>query len=79
MERVFKGEKMLARLEKEGRMSEVRDCDFALIRFLDGKVGNDYNWESVVKGSPLVWIEGSDEIFEGEKFEGAYVALCDCE
>lgn len=79
MERIFRGEKMLSRLEREGRIGDVRDCDRALIAFLDGRTGNDYNWESVVNGEKLVWIAGTDEIFEGKKFEGAYVATCDCE
>ena len=79
MNRTFRAEKMLKRLEREGMMGEVRESDMALIHFLDGKVGNDYNWESFVHDNPLVWIEGTDEMFEGKKFEGAYVALCDCD
>lgn len=79
MERTFRANKMLARLEKEGRIDEVRDEDRAFMEFLDGRKGNDYNWESFVNDNPLVWIEGTDEEFEGRKFTGAYVALADCE
>ena len=79
MQRTFRAEKMIARLTEEGRMNEVGDSDMALIKFLDGKKGNGYNWESFVNGNPLVWISASDEKFEGKKFDGAYVALCDCD
>ena len=79
MERTFRADKMLQRLEKEGRMSEVIVEDRAFMQFLDGRKGNDYNWESFVNDNPLVWIDGTDEEFNCEKFEGTYVALCDCE
>lgn len=74
MERTFRMSKMLARLEKEGRMHEVTDEDIALMKQLDGRVGNDYNWQSFVYDDPVVWIE------KGNGLEhGAYVALADCE
>ena len=78
MERIFRASKMLTRLENEGRMNEVTADDMALIKFLDGKHGNDYNWASFVKGEPLVWIEGGDT-FDGKPFEGTYVNEVDCD
>lgn len=45
----------------------------ALIKKLDGKVGNDYNWESFVRDNPLVWIPADEDQ------NGTYVALCDCD
>ena len=74
MERTFRMAKMLARLEKEGRISEVESEDLELMKKLDGKVGNDYNWESFVNDRPLVWIEKCEDVPTG-----AYVALVDCE
>lgn len=73
MERIFRAKKMLDRLEKEGRMSEVTAEDRKLIEILDGKVGNDYNWESFVNDNPVVWIEADEDQ------NGTYVALCDCD
>ena len=73
MIRTFRAEKMLTRLEREGRMNEVTKEDLDLIQFLDGKEGTDFNWESFVNDRPLVWIEK-----EGD-FNGAYVCLEDCD
>lgn len=73
MIRIFRAEKMLTRLEREGRMNEVTKEDLDLIHFLDGKEGNDYNWQSVVNDEPLVWIEKDGD------FNGVYVALVDCD
>jgi len=73
MMRIFRMKKMLDRLEMEGRMGEVEPEDIELMKKLDGKEGNDYNWASFVNGEPLVWIE------KGDGNPGAYVALCDCD
>lgn len=72
MRMVFSAEKMLKRLEEEGRMNEVRKEDRELMEKLDGKVGNDYNWESFVHDKNLVWIE------KGPDNPGAYVCREDC-
>lgn len=69
MLKTFRMKKMLDRLKREGRMNEVTEEDIEMMKKLDGKVGNDYNWESVVNGVPLVWIE------EGE----TYVNIADCD
>ena len=74
MERTFRMSKMLARLEKEGRMGEVTPEDLDLMKKLDGKVGNDYNWQSFVNNLPLVWIEKCEEVPSG-----AYVNVEDCD
>lgn len=72
MIRTFRKEKMLARLEREGRMNEVTEEDIALMTELDGLTGSDYNWESVVHGNNLVWIEK-----DGKGV--AYVCAEDCD
>lgn len=69
----FSKDKMLARLENEGRMHLVGPEELALMDKLDGKVGNDYNWESVTKGENLVWIPADEDLEEGE-----YVCRLDC-
>lgn len=69
----FRAEKMLKRVKAEGLEHLLDDQTIALIWKLDGKEGNDFNWESVVKGEDLVWISECDE------HEGCYVARCDCE
>ena len=73
MERIFRAKKMLDRIHREGMDHMLREEDIELINFLDGKTGNDYNWESFVHNRPLVWIP------EEEGFDGAYVALVDCD
>lgn len=73
MIRTFRAEKMLARVKREGLDHLLDDETVALIRKLDGKTGNDYNWESFVHGNDLVWIEADEDQ------NGTYVALCDCD
>lgn len=73
MERTFRAEKMLARVKKENKEHLLDAETVEFIKKLDGKVGTDYNWESVVHGEDLVWIPADDEQ------EGCYVALCDCD
>lgn len=69
----FRAEKMLKRVKKEG-LEHLLDAEMMeLIKKLDGKQGNDFNWESMVKGNDLVWIPEDDD------HEGTYVARCDCE
>ena len=74
MLRTFRKSKMLARLEREGRMAEVTPEDLDLMTRLDGKQGNDYNWASFVQDMPLVWIEAGKDVPKG-----AYVCLEDCD
>ena len=73
MKRVFRAAKMLARLEKEGRMNEVDEKTRAFIMMLDGKEGTDYNYQSVVNDEPLVWIEADNDQ------NGTYVNVMDCD
>ena len=77
MERVFRAEKMLKRVHDEGLEEYLDDGIVELIHKLDGKVGQDYNWESFINDNPLVWISG--DALPDEDFEGTYVALCDCD
>lgn len=74
MLRTFRAEKMLKRIEKNSEAMKYLDDEMReLILKLDGKQGNDYNWESVVMGNPLVWIEADEDT------SGTYVALVDCD
>lgn len=73
MERTFRKQKMIDRLTREGRINEVTREDYELMDKLDGCVGNDYNYRSVVFDDPIVWIEETDE------HPGAYVCLQDCD
>ena len=65
----FIAQKMIDRVKREGRGDMLTEETLGFIYSLDGKVGNDYNWRSVVKGEDLVWIDS----------EKAYVARIDCE
>ena len=73
MERIFRMSKMLARLEKEGRASEVTPQIMSIMRQLDGRTGTDYNWQSVVGDEPLVLINDDDVP------QGLYVNVDDCD
>lgn len=73
MERTFRAEKMFARVKKEN-LEHFLDAEMVeLIKKLDGKKGDDRNWESVLNDNPLVWIPADDD------HNGTYVALCDCD
>lgn len=69
MELTFRAEKMLNRVKKEGREHLLDDATMELIKRLDGKKGNDYNWQSVVNFEDVVYIAEED----------VYVARCDCD
>lgn len=73
MLRTFRAEKMLKRLEKEGRMHEVDAETLDFIKLLDGKQANDYNWQSFVYDEPLCWIEPDEDQ------DGTYVNANDCD
>lgn len=72
MNRVFRMSKMLERLEKEGRIGEVTTEALKFMKLLDGRTGTDYNWRSVVRDEPFVYITG-DDIPNG----GTYVNIND--
>jgi len=67
MQRVFRKEKMLARLRSEGRIGLVGPDEYAIMDRLDGCTGDDNNWRSVVY------------IMHPDTHEGMYVALVDCD
>lgn len=71
--RIFRAEKMLERIKKEGLEHLLDDETVAFIKSLDGKEGTDYNWQAIVNDEPLVWIPADGD------FQGTYVALCDCD
>ena len=72
MEMIFKAQKMIDRIKREGRENLLDEDTIKFIWKLDGKRGNDYNWQSFVHGDDVVWIE------KDEEQNGAYVARCDC-
>ena len=57
MKRVFRAEKMIARITEEGRADMLTPEIMEKIRSLDGKVGDSWNWAYVVNDEDLVWIE----------------------
>ena len=70
MEYTFRAEKMIARIKKEGRAEMLTDETVAYINSLDGKVGTDYNWQSVAMGEEnMVYIAD----------ENTYVNKLDCD
>ena len=71
--RIFRMQKMLDRLEKEGRIGDVTPDALEIMKKLDGQVGTDYNWQSVVNDEPLVFVR-CDAIPEG-----TYVNYADTE
>ena len=73
MNRIFRAEKMIARVTKEGKAHLLDAKTLEKIHKLDGKIGSDYNWESYVNGKDLIWIP------KDEDTAGAYVALVDTE
>ncbi len=72
MDMRFSAEAMLKRVKAEGK-EDLLDAEVLdLIHKLDGRIGNDYNWNSFVHGEDVVWIP------EDGDCPGAYVARCDC-
>lgn len=69
MERTFRAQKMIDRIRSEGRGELLDDKTLDMIWSLDGMVGDDYNWQSVVKGENLVYIAEAD----------TYVNFADCD
>lgn len=69
----FRAEKMLKRVKKEGLEHLLDEKTLELIKKIDGKEGNDFNWQSIVHGEDVVWIP------KGDDHEGIYVARCDCD
>ena len=73
MIRIFRAKKMLDRLDREGRTSEIDPESRKMIELLDGEEANDYNWESVVNGENLALISATD------KHPEMYVNVNDCD
>lgn len=73
MIRIFRAQKMLDRIAREGREDQLDDETREFILSLDGSEAQDYNWMSFVHDEPLAWIEKTD------KHDGVYVNICDCD
>ena len=73
MIRIFRAQKMLDRIAREGREDLLDDNTRAFILSLDGAEAQDYNWQSFVHDEPLAWIEKTDD------HDGVYVNICDCD
>lgn len=69
---VFRKQKMIDRVIAEGNASMIDDTVLAIMDNLDGCYAESYNWESVVKGSNLLWCVGKDGT-------GQYVNPLDCD
>lgn len=69
---LFKKEKMIARLEREGRANLIDDEARKIMDNLDGCEANPINWLSITRGEPVVWVKGKDGI-------GEYANEEDCE
>lgn len=75
MVRTFRAQKMLGRIMGDPRFEDlIDDKVIAFIKKLDGKKGNDYNWESMVHGENVVWIDADEDLEEG-----IYVSADDCD
>lgn len=73
MNMVFKAQKMINRITKEGRANLLDEATLKFIKSLDNKIGSTYNWRSQVYGEDVVYIiKDSDQ-------DGVYVARCDCD
>lgn len=68
---VFKKERMIARLEKEGRTDQITDVIDKIMDNLDGQPATTSCWQRQVFGEPLLWVVGKDGI-------GQYVNKNDC-
>lgn len=73
MKRIFRAQKMLDRIKREGLEHLLDDSCKELMEKLDGKEGDYYNWASTVCGEDVVWIPA-----DGDR-AGAFVAACDCD
>lgn len=71
---VFRKKKMLARLEKEGRIDQICNKDYELMEKLDGKEATTYCWANIVNDEPLAWI-ADDSLPDG----GVYINIADCD
>ena len=69
---VFKKEKMIERLTKEGRANMITDEILAIMDNMDGCEASEQNWERQVKGEPVLYVYGKDG-------RGNYVNEEDCE
>ena len=68
----FSKQKMIERLEREGRAHLITNEVTAIMDNLDGQEASASNWERQVKGAPLLWVIG--KVGKGE-----YVNERDCE
>lgn len=68
MQKTFRAEKMLKRVQEEGHGYMLDEVTVKQIKSLDGMRGNDYNWASVVRGENVVLLE-----------DGTYVNAADCD
>lgn len=75
MKMKFRAEKMLNRCRADEELKGMLDeATVKFIESLDGKVGEDYCWRSVVEGENVVWIEADSDLENG-----IYVNRDDCE
>ena len=68
MQKTFRAEKMLKRVQEEGHGYMLDKETVEQIKALDGMTGSDYNWRSVVYHENMVLLEN-----------GTYVNGADCD
>lgn len=67
----FSKEKMLKRLEREGRTNEIDDESMRIMNKLDGQKADTYNWKSQVDGENFA-------IIHDDEYGNMYVNVDDC-
>ena len=72
MTKVFKKQKMIDRLTREGRYDKIDQTSFEIMDLLDGKDATDQCWDRQVIGQPVLWVSLGNG-------HGYYVNENDCE
>lgn len=72
MIKIFRKEKMIERLTREGLADEITPEIEAIMDNLDGQEANTYCWQNVVNDEPIAVVVGKDGKTE-------YVNVNDCD
>lgn len=57
---VFKKEKMMERIKREGRLDMVNSGVIAIMENLDGQEAQTNSWRRYVYGEPILAVKGKD-------------------
>ena len=69
---VFRKQRMIDRVTREGRADMINDTVLAIMDKLDGKKATTSCWKRQVYGEPVLWVDLGNG-------EGEYVNELDCE